>query len=263
MVKRLLLLCLLYSILYLPILHAQTPPFTPLYRKQIVPLSPMAAALGKYVDIPVSLATGTPEISIPLYEVRGRELSLPISLSYHAGGFKVNELASWVGLGWSLNAGGMVGRTIRGMVDDGASYMKHFGNRSFPLSQEGDYNLLSYLSENTLDGQPDLYFFNFSGFNGKFIQTDDVYLMPKQPLRVVGDVLNGWEITAPNGDRYSFKEKETTLVRGDNLAEGNVTSWLLSEIVSANGTETIYFEYKGVTHREVSARPSASFGAEL
>jgi len=31
--------------------------------------SPNVASLGKYSDIPVSLNTGIPEISIPLYEI--------------------------------------------------------------------------------------------------------------------------------------------------------------------------------------------------
>ncbi len=35
-----------------------------------------------------------------------RPLSVPIALNYHAGGLKVGETSSWVGLGWSLQAGG-------------------------------------------------------------------------------------------------------------------------------------------------------------
>lgn len=79
-----------------------------------------AASLGKYGDIPVSYHTGTPEISIPIYTVKQGSLSLPISLSYHSSGIRVSEVASWVGLGWSLNAGGVVTRTIHGGPDDGA-----------------------------------------------------------------------------------------------------------------------------------------------
>ena len=61
--------------------------------------SPTAASLGKFGDIPVSLYTGTPNINIPLYEVRGRVLSLPITLSYQASGIKVDEIPGWVGMG--------------------------------------------------------------------------------------------------------------------------------------------------------------------
>src|SRR5580698_7637476 len=65
--------------------------------------SPTAASLGKYGDFPVSYNTGLPQISIPIYTVKAGSLSLPISLSYHASGLKVQEEASWVGAGWSLN----------------------------------------------------------------------------------------------------------------------------------------------------------------
>src|SRR6185369_3569598 len=66
--------------------------------------SPTAASLGKYGDIPVSYNTGLPQVSLPIYTVESGSLRLPISLSYHASGLKVQETSSWVGAGWSLNA---------------------------------------------------------------------------------------------------------------------------------------------------------------
>src|SRR5438105_4771543 len=69
------------------------------YNKFISP-SPTASSLGKYADVPVSLYTGTPNINIPLGNLSGTELELPISLSYMARGVKVEENASWVGTGW-------------------------------------------------------------------------------------------------------------------------------------------------------------------
>lgn len=83
--------------------------------------SPNAASLGKYGDIPVSYHTGVPNISIPIYTVTQGSLSLPISLSYHSSGLKVDEVASNVGLGWSLNAGGMITRSVNGGPDEGVS----------------------------------------------------------------------------------------------------------------------------------------------
>src|SRR5258706_11658819 len=80
--------------------------------------SPTAASLGKYGDVPVSYHTGVPNISIPIYNVKSGSLSIPINLSYHASGLRVQEYASWVGAGWSLNAGGMITRTVRGGADD-------------------------------------------------------------------------------------------------------------------------------------------------
>lgn len=45
--------------------------------------SPNAASLGLHTSTPVSHFTGTPDISIPLYEVVEGPIKLPITLSYH------------------------------------------------------------------------------------------------------------------------------------------------------------------------------------
>src|SRR5438093_9406486 len=80
--------------------------------------SPTVASLGKFGDVPVSLYTGVPDISIPLFTVRGKTLQLPISLRYHAGGIKVEDIGGWAGIGWALEAGGTITRTVRGLVDE-------------------------------------------------------------------------------------------------------------------------------------------------
>ena len=85
--------------------------------EQFLPPSPQAAAFARYGEYPVSLATGVPEIKIPLYEIKLGNYTLPISISYHASGIKVDDVASTVGLGWVLNAGGIVSRTVCGAPD--------------------------------------------------------------------------------------------------------------------------------------------------
>ena len=65
-------------------------------------LTPNATGINLYGDIPVSLYTGTPEISIPLYDIKVQDFTLPISLNYHASGVKVDQRAGWTGLGWTL-----------------------------------------------------------------------------------------------------------------------------------------------------------------
>ncbi|MEJ0105011.1 MAG: hypothetical protein WDO19_21760 [Bacteroidota bacterium] len=81
-------------------------------------LPPTAASVGKYGDIPVSYHTGVPQIAVPIYTVKEGPLSLPVSISYHAGGIKVMEPAGWCGTGWNLNAGGVISRTVRGVADE-------------------------------------------------------------------------------------------------------------------------------------------------
>lgn len=138
--------------------------------------SPNAASLGKYGDIPVSYQSGTPSISIPIYTASSGHLKHDISLSYHASGLKVQELASWVGTGWSLNAGGVITRAVRGGPDD-----RGFSTSNYSHGHYADYGYNSYLlsGANTIDdynfargfkdGEPDIFTFNFDGYVGSFI----------------------------------------------------------------------------------------------
>ncbi|HTE28062.1 hypothetical protein [Flavitalea sp.] len=86
------------------------------YPKVVQP-SPEAASLGKYGDVPVSLASGLAQIGIDMYNLRVGDIEVGVNLSYHSGGIRVDEIASSVGLGWNLNAGGVITRAILGTAD--------------------------------------------------------------------------------------------------------------------------------------------------
>lgn len=80
--------------------------------------SPSATEFVRYERIPVSYFNGLPSIEIPLYTAETKDLYLPISLSYHASGIKVNQYPTAVGLGWNLNAGGGIVRIVNGIPDE-------------------------------------------------------------------------------------------------------------------------------------------------
>ena len=84
----------------------------------IVPPAPEVASMMKFVTIPVSPFTGQPNIDLPIYTLREGSIEIPISIRYHGGGIKVNENAGILGLGWSLNAGGCISRTVYGFPDE-------------------------------------------------------------------------------------------------------------------------------------------------
>jgi hypothetical protein len=81
------------------------------------PSAPNTASLGKYFDVPVNMATGIPNISVPVFTLKTGNISLPITLNYHGGGIKVNDPASWVGLGWDLSFGGVITKQVNGLDD--------------------------------------------------------------------------------------------------------------------------------------------------
>lgn len=103
--------------------------------------SPEVAAFTKVGDIPVSLYTGVPQISIPIYEVKNGSLSLPITLDYQATAVQVNQEATWVGLNWLLNAGGVVTTQVTkpdaGTLKDDWRYLYN----KLPLTSIGNNDL--------------------------------------------------------------------------------------------------------------------------
>ena len=167
---------------------AQTPTVAGTSLPRIIPPSPTAAALMKYVETPVGTYTGVPNISIPLYEIKVRDITVPISLSYHAGGNRVDEEASWVGLGWSLNAGGAITCTVRGKEDftnfwlypspmpvygykytedcEASASLQTYGNKNAANQKTYDYKDDTYAAS---DWDLDTYSFNFLSYSGQYV----------------------------------------------------------------------------------------------
>ncbi|MEQ1588715.1 MAG: hypothetical protein ABL895_22710, partial [Cyclobacteriaceae bacterium] len=231
------------------------------YVTKVTPPSPNAAALAKYGNIPVSYYTGIPNIDIPLYVAQSGEIQLPISLSYHAGGVKINEEAGWTGLGWTLNAGGVVSRSINDKDDLTATYFttqvpemtqrttfstEVFGSAfNYPNKYYGqngavyDWNAATVGNLIGYDLEADQFNFNFSGRSGKFSFTraQQVIQEKKSDLLIEGTSA-GFQITDENGIQYIFAHAEMT----DNGTQVLPTSWYLTKIYSPKG-DSISFNY--------------------
>lgn len=79
--------------------------------------SPEAAAFKRYGENSVNEYTGNAAISIPLYTLTYKDIEIPIHLDYDASGIKIDQEASWVGLGWNLLAGGCINYVSAGRYD--------------------------------------------------------------------------------------------------------------------------------------------------
>lgn len=89
--------------------HAQSG--SALVAPVVIPPSPEAASLAEYADFPSATYTGIPDIKIPIYDLPVSNIDHSIFLSYNSHGFKVQEEASSVGLGWNLNSTGVMTRS--------------------------------------------------------------------------------------------------------------------------------------------------------
>ncbi|RFS22579.1 hypothetical protein DVR12_12320 [Chitinophaga silvatica] len=108
-------------------------------KRELFP-TPNAASLGLYGQIPVSLFSGLPEISIPLYQFKAGDLILPLQLSYHAASIKPSTIPTWVGLGWSLQAGGVISRIQNDWIDEFINYTYQEGNDTSKIKQGHFFN---------------------------------------------------------------------------------------------------------------------------
>lgn len=83
------------------------------------PKTPAVGAMQQAIDVPVSHFTGSGSFAIPLHTARSKDITVPITIVYQAGGIKVDQDATMVGLGWEFKGGGMISRTVRGNPDEG------------------------------------------------------------------------------------------------------------------------------------------------
>ena len=149
-----------------------------------VPPSPNAAHLGTYGEMSVSKATGSADISIPLAALQAGGIKIPVTLSYQSAGLQVDERPSWVGMGWVLNAGGVITRTTRGRCDDmnngfltNAMSVPNKSIIDIDLTladyRQEVYSMLGVMINNEVDYIPDAFSFNFLGNGGSFLFGND------------------------------------------------------------------------------------------
>lgn len=211
--------------------------------------SPEAAKMTRYADTPVSYAYGQAEIGIPIYTVKGRQLSLPITLGYDSSGIKPDEVSGIVGLGWCLQAGGVITKSIIGLVDNGVPLLQETNN---PASAE----YYAGYANSSSDTNYDLYSYSFCGHSGSFYIIPGRGIVPLEPTELIISSSGGYTITDTDGTQYVFGQSEMSsrymgsndpdapLVNNNSSYYQKYTSWYLTEIRSMDGTEVIHISYK-------------------
>lgn len=237
----------------------------------IAPVSPEAANIGKYGDIPVNLSTGKINYNIPLFTIKEGGFELPIYLSYNHSGLLAEETPGITGLGWTLHSGGRITRELRGRADEEHSYGYIGGNVGLDLvvpflngtfrsdltndqRKNARITFLERVNENKYDTQPDKYNINGGGLSGSFtyneygFEKENVVFLNQKNYEIDRDVNNNsFDIKDDKGIDYSFNKTENSVSEDFFISEKTpiyyTSSWLLSEVNLPNSSSKINFEY--------------------
>ncbi|MBR4619698.1 MAG: RHS repeat protein [Salinivirgaceae bacterium] len=238
-----------------------------------IPPTPQAAQFMRYGDIPVGHTTGVPQIEIPIYTISTGLIDIPISISYHASGFKVNDVASPVGLGWVLNANGwMISRCVEGIPDhydeeyrlDSDNTIRTPEDLEKVKKGEKIINGTDFSNEINAedwhdyfikngswplcDVRSDRYFYSLPGHMGSAQYSADnmdigLQTIPYEPLVFKYDTDNEtYTITDTKGIKYTFSQKEYNSPNGRNSKY--ISGWYLTSIKFSGLTDEVTFTYK-------------------
>jgi hypothetical protein len=179
---------------------------------------------------------------------------LGVSVDYFAGGTQVAESPTNVGLGWFLNAGGQITRTLRGMPDELPTY-GFMNAAAIPTDYRSSGDKYYY---DSLDAQQDVFQFSFNGRSGKFYigKNSQVLVVPSSKLKIIPTISSGtltaFRIIAEDGVKYDFNNSESTFDAVNTPSSSFYNSgfsgtynsaWYLTRIISLFNTDTIKFNY--------------------
>jgi|GEM_PF-4989451 len=222
---------------------------------EMTPQSPVVSSFTRYGEIPMDYSTGVPQISIPVFTLKAGDIEVPISISYHASGIKVTDIASEIGLGWVFNVGGIITRTVLGQPDEISNKIDWsdslaIANAIDEAERTGNHVSFSTEMFNELrlrQGQncyTDRYYYKLaSGESGVFrrdFNTNQFKMIPYSPTKPIFKASNEIELVSADGNHYHFTPNYHDI-------------WYLTKIVSNNKTDSVIF----YSHMEVITTMSA------
>lgn len=207
-------------------LQAQEQPMTNEYGSESLPKE--TSAMFKFDDVPVSLYTGVPDVSIPLFSLptRSRDITIGMSYRYHPG----------LG-GWNISYGGVITRVI-----ENSSF-------EFMTNESGFANNTRLTS--------DIYKFSFMGHSGSFIlkkQLDNT-LVPSilnnkgEFIKIDVDYnpttyfINSFTAYDTKGYKFVFGIYDKNIITHPDRTKEVRTSFRLTAIYDNNGQQLVRLTY--------------------
>lgn len=181
--------------------------------------APSAASMSSFINAPISLSTGVPDINIPFFALatHNPQIGINVGISYHPGNAGKTSKASDVGLGWSL-----------------------YGT-----------NCLIYRAVNQYNSIPtDIYYYSFMGFNGKFLlrtnsdgQKEITYITHTKLNIIYNQTEDTFTVIDSSGNTYFFNNKDQNISKTSNNSTSYVSAYYLTKIKDVNQNEPLLFEY--------------------
>ncbi len=202
--------------------------------------SPEVASLGFVSNIPVDLHVGRGNTSIPLFNPDYFKYPLSVSLNYNSDGFMPGVQNSWVGQNWSLQAGGVITRVVKGLPDETYNFGLFYSYEAF-LNYDADFYAAAQAARQ-VDTEPDEFHFSVNGISGTF------YLNKDRTFTVFGDP--GIKVEYDEGSMKSIYSLHT----------GKYTDKTFSyfKITDTEGNQYYFGNYKETSNKyiELSTSPS-------
>ena len=242
MKKIVTLLSLIAGIISVP-LWGQQQPLSDINFGDLPRPVPSVSSLVSYTEAPVSLATGVPDIKLPLLGLSSTDKNIGISLAlqYHPLNMDGTEAGSEVGIGWSMFAGGVISREVVDELDE------RYDDTGFIGYKKNKFN--------------DIYYYNLPGISGKFKierNTDNntfqiVNLTPNnikieytRNSNTATLIVNSFTITDDNGYKYIFNDYSQGRNYTHPLTSGTLfkSAFYLTQIKNQNNVELLNFIYQ-------------------
>ena len=220
------------------------------------------------------LHTGQLTVDIPLFNLPGKGIDIPVALKFSAADVNNSTEASSVGLGWSLMAGGVITSIVNGADD-----LSETSRSDVPWLYQADYIESKYHEERTspysgimdnalqlagVKGQPDSYHYSFMGYSGDIdlsLDINDVRvckLYPDTDFKL-SETADGYTITDTEGIVYHFEAEAT---RSRYNANTITNSWFLSRITTPQGG-TVTFSYEAESYIDLRNEFDAQYHSTI
>lgn len=236
----------------------------------VIPPSPTSAAFRQFAGYTPSLATGTVNVPVDLYNVQAGDFNIPLSLQYYTQGIKLTDDPYPAGYGWMLTPGLRITRTIMGRPDiDFPMNTQDDGTFDYCKSavyDEESHKHAGWDESRLIDTQHDIFTVHLADGDYTFLldKENGTYVAKSvnDLLKIVWNGSDGFEVTDGNGVLYSFGGSGAGNGRYREIYHNRyATAWMLRKVTLPGTGREITFTWEEVRHSDLRFGPF--FGGDI